>query len=64
VATTGLQDFSKGGPEPMTLSEKQLCSVGRKWEYGFIRQKAKKLIPVNSGRCPVQTVSYAIATTD
>jgi hypothetical protein len=48
VATTGLQDFSKGGPEPMTLSEKQLCSVGRKWEYSFIRQNAKKLIPVRT----------------
>jgi hypothetical protein len=32
VATTGLQDFWKGGPESMTLSEKKLCSVGRKWE--------------------------------
>jgi hypothetical protein len=30
VATTGFEDFWKGGSEPMILSEKTLCSVGRK----------------------------------
>ena len=45
VATTGFEDFWKGGSEPITLSEKKLCSVGRKWEYAFNRRKAKKLIP-------------------
>ena len=43
-----------GGSQPMTLREKKLCSVGRKWEYTAIRQKAKKLIPVKM-QIPVST---------
>jgi hypothetical protein len=31
----------QGGSEPMILSEKTLCSVGRKWGYIFNRRKAK-----------------------
>ena len=45
-ATTGFEDFWKGGSEPMTLSEKKLCSVGPKRMYIFDCRKAKKLIPV------------------
>ncbi len=33
MVATGFEDFWKGGSEPMTLSEKTLCSVGRKWMY-------------------------------
>jgi hypothetical protein len=32
----------------MTLSEKKLCSVGRKWVYIFNRRKANKLISVKA----------------
>src|ERR1022692_3597749 len=32
----------------MTLPEKQLSLVGRKWMYSFNRWKAKKLIPASS----------------
>jgi hypothetical protein len=46
VVTTTLEDFSKGDAEPMTLPEKNLCLVGRKWVYPLNRWKAKKLIPV------------------
>jgi glycosyltransferase involved in cell wall biosynthesis len=45
VATTSLEDFSKGGAKPMTLPEKKLSLVGRKWVYSFNYWKAKKLIP-------------------
>ena len=40
--------WEKGGAEPMTLPEKQLSLVGRKWMYSFNRWKAKKLIPASS----------------
>jgi hypothetical protein len=46
VATTGFEGFWKGGSEPMTLSEKILCSVGPKRMYIFDCRKAKKSIPV------------------
>jgi len=46
VTITGFEDFSKGGLEPITLSEEKLWSIGRKWVYIFNRQKSKKLIPV------------------
>jgi hypothetical protein len=46
VATTSLEDFSKGGAGPMTHSEKKLSLVARKWIYSFNCRKAKKLIPV------------------
>jgi hypothetical protein len=29
VATWGFEEFWKGGSEPITLSEKKICSVGR-----------------------------------
>ena len=45
MATTGLQDFWKGGLEPITLPEKKFRSVGGKWAYIFNCQKAKELIP-------------------
>jgi len=45
VAIAGLEDFWKGGSEPITLAEKKLRSVGRKWVYLFNRAKARKLIP-------------------
>jgi hypothetical protein len=32
----------KGGSEPITLSEKKLCPVGRKWVYISNRWKSKK----------------------
>ena len=48
MAITGFEDFWKDGSEPMTPSEKKLCSVGRKWVYIFNRRKAKKLIPDNT----------------
>ena len=38
----------EGGSEAMTLSEKKLCSVGRKRVYIFNRREVKKLIPVNT----------------
>ena len=31
----------------MTLWERKLSSVGRKWVYAFNPRKAKKLIPAN-----------------
>jgi len=46
VATTGLEDFWKGGAEPMTLPEKKYAQFGCTWEYILNRRKAKKLIPV------------------
>ena len=46
VATTGFEDFWKGGSESMTLSEKQLRSVERKGVNIFNRRKTKRLIPV------------------
>ena len=39
-------EFQRGGSEPMALSEKQSCSVGRRWMYSFNHRKAKKEIPV------------------
>jgi hypothetical protein len=47
VPTPSIEDFWKGGSEPMTISEKTLCSVGRKWVYIFDWRKPKKLIPID-----------------
>jgi hypothetical protein len=51
----GFGDFWKGGSEPMSLSKKTLCPVGRKWMYISNRRRAKKLIPVKyeSGMLPL-----------
>ncbi|OFW27043.1 MAG: hypothetical protein A3J28_11780 [Acidobacteria bacterium RIFCSPLOWO2_12_FULL_60_22] len=47
MATAGFEDLWKGGSEPITLSEKDLCSVGRKWVYTFYHRKGERLIPGN-----------------
>jgi len=54
VATAGFEDFWKGGSEPMTLSEKKLCSVGPKRMYIFDCRKAKKLIPAKGIEGPYE----------
>lgn len=41
VATTGFEDFRRGGSELMTLLEKKLCSVGPKRMYISDCRKAK-----------------------
>jgi hypothetical protein len=41
AARTDSQDFWKDSLEPIILSGKKLCSVGRKWVYISNRRKAK-----------------------
>ncbi len=40
-----LRDLSKGDSEPMPLSEKKLCLLGRNWVYIFDLQESEECVP-------------------